>query len=499
MATENNQLKQFIKKSDLASLPVLHNTLQVLKETLEKPSFNYRYLDHILKYDPACMLNLLAYANQEMAGDDDNQINQVEHAAMFLGMDRLEKFINKVTSVNSIKNPSLASKIIQLQYRGVHAAFQAQNFARMLNVSNENEVYTSSLITPLSELLCWHLEPVKAQKVELLVHRKQQPYQQAQQDIFGFTYHELAESLTHHWKIPKLFLQRQQMEQLEDAAKPVKCMYLAEKCSIIAEQGWYFDGMYKHIQLCAQVLHFSEARLARELHKTAVELAHATAEFFPLQSVSAHLALLPGEVPYTQVIEIEAAEKDIQKAPPAEQKQAFKPEPRAANKPKKIPSIHLISASNDFPGLIRTTIDALAETGIFSRTAFMMLSKDKKILQVRGIRGLKDPEFINTLLPIKPANLFTKLLEKPQAVFINQTNYDKFLPIITTSMQKMLKVKEFIAKSVHANKKPIGLFYMDKFSGTDDREDELIDIKEFAEVKKILNLFEKQLGILSKS
>ncbi len=500
MAAENNQLKLFIEKSDIAALPVLHNTLQVLKETLEKPSFNYRYLDTILQYDPACMINLLAYANQEMAADD-NQINQVEHAAMFLGMDRLEKFINKVTSVYSIKNKAIANKMVQLQYRGVHAAFQAQNFARMLNVSNENEVYTSTLITPLSELLCWHLEPVKAQKVELLVHRKQQPYEQAQQEIFGFTYHELAESLTHHWKIPNLFLQRQEMEQLEDAAKPVKCMYLAEKCSIIAEKGWYFDGMYEHISLCSQELHFSEARIARELHKTAVELAHSTAEFFPVQNVSAYLALLPGEVPYTQVIEIatpkkESPKKDTQKAPPAEQKPAFKP--KAEVKPEKIPSIHLISASNDFPGLIRTTIDALAESRIFTRVAFMMLSKDKKILQVRGIRGLKDPQFINTLLPIKPTNLFTKLLEKPQAVFINQTNYDRFLPIITSPMQDMLNVKEFIAKSVHANKKPIGLFYMDKFSGADDRADELIDVKDFAEVKKILNLFEKQLGLLSK-
>ncbi len=497
MAAENNQLKQFIQKSDIAALPVLHNTLQVLKETVEKPSFNYHYLDTILQYDPACMINLLAYANQEMTGDDDNQINQVEHAAMFLGMDRLEKFINKITSIYSIKDRAIANKIVQLQYRGVHAAFQAQNFARMLNVSNENEVYTSTLITPLSELLCWHLEPIKAQKVELLVHRKQQPYEQAQQEIFGFTYHELAESLTHHWKIPNLFLQRQEMEQLEDTAKPVKCMYLSEKCSIIAEKGWYFDDMYKHIRLCSQELHFSEARIAQELHKTAVELAHSTAEFFPVQNVSAHLALLPGEVSYTQVIEIDAPKKDTQKAPPAEQKPAFKP--KAEDKPEKIPSIHLISASDDFPGLIRTTIDALAESRIFTRVVFMMLSKDKKNLQVRGIRGLKDPQFINTLLPIKPTNLFTKLLEKPQAVLINQANYDKFLPIITTPMQDMLKVKEFIARSVHANKKPIGLFYMDKFSGAEDRADKLIDVKDFAEVKKILNLFEKQLGILSKS
>ena len=494
MASDNNQLKQFIHKSDIAALPVLHNTLQVLKETLEKPSFNYRYLDSILQYDPACMINLLAYANQEMADDADNQISQVEHAAMFLGMDRLEKFINKISSVYSIKNKAVASKITQLQYRGVHAAFQARNFSRMLNVSSENEVYTSSLITPLSELLCWNIEPENAQKVELLIHHKNMDYEQAQTKVFGFSYHELAEALTHHWKIPNLFMQRQEMEQLEDAAKPIKCMYLAEKCSIIAEKGWYFNGMYEHIKLCAEELHFGEARIAQELHKTAVELAHSTRDFFPLQNVSAYLALLPGEVPYTQVIEIEQSQKAPASVKAKPQSSTIKPD--ATVKPGKIPSINLISAANDLPILLRTTIDALAETHLFSRVAFMMLSKDKKILQVRGLRGYKENNFISTLLPVKPVNLFTKLLEKPQAVFINEANYEKFLPLITNPMQNMLKVREFIAKSVHTNKKPIGLFYMDKHPVSDKPQAEAIDIKDFSEVKKILNLFEKQLEVL---
>ncbi len=491
---ENSQLNQFIQKADIAALPVLHNTLQVLKETLEKPSFNYRYLDSILQYDPACMINLLAYANQEMDNDSDNQISQVEHAAMFLGMDRLEKFIHKITSIYSIKNKNIANKIIELQYRGVHAAFQARNFAYMLNVSSVEEVYTSTLITPLSELLCWNQEPVKAQQVELLIHNNQMDYETAQKQIFGFSYHELAEALTHHWKIPNLFLQRQEMDELEDAPKAIKCMYLAEKCSIIAEKGWYYDAMYKHLKLCADELHYSKARIAQELHKTAVDLAYSTEAFFPVQNVSAYLALLPGAVPYTQVIKIETEKKAPQISQKPGQPAAT---PTPGQKAEKIPAIRLISASNDFPGLIRVTIDALAETHIFTRVAFMMLSKDKKILQVRGLKGHKDKHFISTLLPMKPVNLFSKLLEKPQAVFINQANYEKFSPIINKPMQQMLKVREFIAKSVHVNKKPIGLFYLDKHPVSDEQEAKAIDIKEFTEVKNILNMFEKQLKIIS--
>ena len=206
---ENNQLSQFVQKSDIAALPVLPNTLQTLKAALEKPSFNYRNLDNILQFDPACMINLLSYANLEINKDFDKQISQVEHAAMFLGMDKLEKFIDRITSVYSIKDKNVADKLVRLQHRGVHAAFQAQNFATLVNASASEEVYTSALITPLSELICWHIEPVKAQKVELLIHKKGLDYEEAQRQVFGFSYHELAEILTHQWKIPNLFLQRQ--------------------------------------------------------------------------------------------------------------------------------------------------------------------------------------------------------------------------------------------------------------------------------------------------
>lgn len=223
---ENSQLNRFINKADTAALPVLPHTLQALKAALEKPSFNYRHLDNILQYDPACMINLLAYANQEINKDFDKEISQVEHAAMFLGMERLEKFIGNITSLYSVSNKKVADKLARLQHRGVHAAFQAQNFAQLIKNSSLSEIYTSTLVTPISELICWHIDPLKAQKVELLVFKENLNYEQAQRDIFGFSYHELAEALTHHWHIPSLFLQRQEMHELDEASHSVKCLYL---------------------------------------------------------------------------------------------------------------------------------------------------------------------------------------------------------------------------------------------------------------------------------
>ena len=491
---ENNQLSQFVQKSDIAALPVLPNTLQTLKAALEKPSFNYRSLDSILQFDPACMINLLSYANLEINKDFDKQISQVEHAAMFLGMDKLEKFIDRITSVYSIKDKNVADKLVRLQHRGVHAAFQARNFATLVNASASEEVYTSALITPLSELICWHIEPVKAQKVELLIHKKGLDYEEAQRQVFGFSYHELAEALTHHWKIPNLFLQRQEMENLEAASKPVTCIYLAEKCSIIAEKGWYYEPMYEHLQLCASHLHYSEGRIARELHSTLAAMAQKCTEFFPTQSVASYLALLPGEVPYTQVIDIAPKKKAVAVKPAPEPE---KPQKQPEVSRPQLNSINLINTANDFPGLIRITMDALFETKSFSRVAFMMLSKDKKTLQVRSLRGLNNKQFTETVLSVQPTNLFTRLLEKPQSVFINSSNHNKFAPLISQSMQDMLSMQEFMARSVHVKSKPIGLFYMDKHPLNDDSETESLAIEDFNAMKKICALFDKQLASIN--
>ncbi len=527
---ENSQLNSLINKLEIAALPVLHNTLQVLKAALEKPSFNYRHLDAILQYDPACMINLLAYANQEINKDFDKEISQVEHAAMFLGMERLEKFIGKITSIYTIKNKKIADKIISLQHRGVHAAFQAQNFAHLINDSLVNEIYTSTLVSPLSELVCWHLEPVKAQKVELLIHKDNKNHEQAQREIFGFSYRELAEALTQQWKIPSLFLQRQEMDNLEDASKAVKCMYLAEKCSIFAEKGWYYDAMYEHISQCANNFRYSEGRIARELHKSAVHMAHSCSEFFPLQAVSSYLALLPGEVPYTQVIDIEIRKaapqqvQQVQQDTPADNaahevisqqpdKQLQKPVPTPEQA--RVASTRLINSANDLPGLIRISLNALYESKAFTRVAFIMLSKDKKYLQVRSIRGYQSKVFTESSIQMQPANLFSQLLAKPQSVLINQLNYQKFAPIINQPMKGILNVQEFIAKSIHVKGKPIGLFYMDKHplkeegsrqaEGSERAEGselaegsrQTMDVEDFNEMKKICALFDKQLQKIS--
>lgn len=490
---ENSPLKQFIHKADIAALPVLPYTLQALKTALEKPSFSYRHLDNILQFDPACMINLLAYANQEITDGSDIEISQVEHAAMFLGMERLEKFIDRITSLHSVRNKKIADKLARLLHRGVHAAFQAQNFARLLNDSAIDEIYTSTLVTPISELICWHLEPLKAQKVELLVYKKGLDYEQSQREIFGFSYHELAETLTHQWKIPHLFLQRQEMQDLESASKAIKCMYLAEKCSIIAEQGWYYETMYEQINLCSQELHYSEGRIAQELHATAVYMAYNASEFFPVQATSAYLALLPGKVPYSQILSVE--EKGAKKS-------VSQTKSTAAIAAPEVPSINRIHTSNDFPSLIKLTVDALYESKAFSRVAFMMLSKDKKHLQIRSLRGYKNKKFVETTIDMQPANLFSKLLNKPQTIFINQLNYEKFSPVINTAMQEMLDVKEFIAKSVHVKDKAIGLFYMDKhpLEPANDAQTvsaENMAVEDFNEMKKIATLFDKQLKIIT--
>jgi len=490
-STINTQLSQFIDRSDIAALPVLHNTLQELKETLAKPSFSYHQLDAILQYDPACMINLLSYANKEINQDFDKQISKVEHAAMFLGMDRLEKFINSITSVYSIKNKKVAKKIDKLQYRGIHAAFQARNLATLINNSAIDEIYTSALISPISELICWFLEPVKAQKVELLIHKEKADYAQAQMEIFGFSYHELAQALTLHWNIPSLFLQRQEVSSIEDMSKPVRCIYIAEKCSLYAEKGWYYDAMYEHITACSESLHYSPGRIAQNFHKTAVDLAHASKKFFKIQSISSYLALLPGEVPYTQVIEIEEKKKPVEAAP--HKYIVDKAEPI------KIKSINQIKTVNDFPGLIRVTTDALYETNAFSRVAFIMVSMDKKFLQVRSLRGEKDMNFIETKLAVNPAHLFSKLLVKSQFILINSQNYQKFSPIITQNMQNMLASKEFAARSVHNKKKAIGVFYIDNYkadSQLDSHKKDTISTEDIMKIKAIFKLFDKQLAII---
>jgi hypothetical protein len=68
--------------------------------------------------------------------------------------------------------------------------------------------------------------------------------------------------------------------------------------------------------------------------------------------------------------------------------------------------------------------------------------------------------------------LFSRLMEKAQGIWFNETNRRALEPIIPEKVWELIGRGDFFAMSVLVNGKPVGLFYADRKHGKSELDEE---------------------------
>jgi hypothetical protein len=96
------------------------------------------------------------------------------------------------------------------------------------------------------------------------------------------------------------------------------------------------------------------------------------------------------------------------------------------------------------------------------RVLFALLTPDRKNLKVRFILGGNKADAIRRFTAeLTGKNLFSLLMQKPQAVCITQENQAKYLPLIPKTERTSLITDNLMAMSLFVKNKPVGLFIAD--------------------------------------
>lgn len=96
------------------------------------------------------------------------------------------------------------------------------------------------------------------------------------------------------------------------------------------------------------------------------------------------------------------------------------------------------------------------------RLLFAMLTSDRKALQARFTLGWeKDSKLRHFSLPLEPRNLFGVLLTKPQGLWLNDENRERYLPLFPASLHDTIDTRGFFVSSLYVRNKPIGFLYGD--------------------------------------
>lgn len=521
-------------------LPVFSFTVKAFRAAMSAPVINWKDIGKIILKDPGLVLQTIQLLKSGSRRANSLEVTDMSQAVMLMGMDRVKNLLVGLPVLEQTLSEKSQNGYTRAVNRALHAAFQARNWSQWRNDFAPEEVYIATLLHCIPELALWVSEPDKMHELRRCVYKEGMSPDEAHHIGLGQSLQHYGRQVTSDLHLPGFV---HDVLRPENAALPrVQGVLLAVQLANSVEFGWYRDEVTQLLSEIAAYLHKSEDETVRIVHQNALHVAHES-PFCDATSLTVNsavrqaaslLALIPsdddglvleefpdqpnksvkvevssekgttvrpaGEVIIPDEVESKRPAGSVtivsnQKQPaPANDTHASRSvasghvvclSPQPASFARAVKELEAGMGKLDDSQVIRIAVHGMHEGIGMHRVVFAAQTSRHPHLEARCMAGSdNDPVFNRFQIRLDKINLFSRLLEKPSGVWINDENRAKYWQGVPDEFKVLVKVNSFCALSVFAGGKPVGLFYADRFS-----EDCKID-------KQAFTLF-RHLGLLT--
>ena len=452
----NEALADWVQKLDRHCLPSLQKNTEAMHELCAGGDPDTDELVALIESDPGLTLRLMRYTNNLHHKHLRNEITTARHALMMLGMGHFPEVLRDLELVEELPEQSRL-RLLQHYSQALHAGWQMRDIARLTKEMTPDELYLAAMLHNLGGILLDLHAPQEMARVRELMHQKQMEADEAEYVVFNFTADQLTLELARLWKLPTILLDSLHGENARH--KRVLGVMLAAQLAEAAEQGWYSHTFQTLLEPLADLLLSDLASVATLLHQNAAAAARATAYLGVWHPAIALLHPTPLHeeecgAPYIETDTLAEMDEDADFC-------------LAPQRPVLLKVLRCL-ASHEQESLLLRDVLALTMEGMhdglgLNRVMFAMLTPDKGQLKARRVLGSdNDPLFNGFSVDLNYHNLFERLLDKPQSLWLNDTNRHKFLPLVPVNTQKLLRSDNFFVMSLFIRHKPVGVFFADR-------------------------------------
>jgi HD-like signal output (HDOD) protein len=445
----NTQLKNWLKKAEQQPVPVLAHSIETLATLTRQDELPMAELVEAVEQDPGLTVQVLRMCNARGRRGLSTEVSSVQQALMLLGTQQLSRLPHSLPSVDRIETQA-REQLLRTFCRAYHAAAQATEWANWRRDMVPDEVFAATLLHFLGEMMLAHYAPEKLLEIFALRREKHIASEEAQYLVLGFTLDQLSLAIARQWSLPTLV---QEALQPENAQHPrAYGIMLAVQLARGAAIDWYNDKTRKIQEQAAEWLDMPLDDVIRASHKTAVRVARLTSYYNVLQSAA---LLIAGHRTTNTVTQPDAVTDDaaaICLTPQINQLKEALAELQAA-----------VNNGQPLETLMHIGLQGMHDGIGLNRVVFAKLDRDNNALVGRVIIGAEnDPLFNRFHIRLDRPHLFSRLMDKTQAVCINDDNRKKYWPMVPTEFQKLVGTNSFMAMSLVIGQKPVGLFYADR-------------------------------------
>lgn len=405
--------------------------------------------------DPGAVLELLRRANGYRQGHLGSPVGTIESAAMMLGVEQMRTLPETLPGLDVLRADDIERGYLQLASRAYHAGIQAYRWALRRGDLVPKEAFLAAMLHDVGELmLSLHGGARQLHKIRVLQQTERMPADEAQYVVLGFSLEQLSHALALRWRLPELVTHSLEADHAQQPR--VLGVMLAAQLARLAEFGWYGEELDECLDNAAAWLEMPVAALTAEVHGNAVEAARDLVHF-GVWPAARRLPMLPGD-------ELPEDGGSGDGAPEAGAPVHFCLMPQPAAYDEVVAQLQdFVPGELNFHDLMPAVMRGLHDGLGLNRVVFAILNRDRSALQARYLAGTdNDPGFSRFRVELHTPHLFSKLLEREQALWLNEGNRAKLWSLVPEALRRLIHTDTFFAASVVVEGKPIGVFYADR-------------------------------------
>ncbi len=445
----------WVHKLDKSCLPALQANIEQLRQFAASDKADIGEMADLIETDPGLTLRLLRYINSLSHKHLRSEISTVRHALMMLGVNHVQKFSDDIPTLESL-DQAAQQRLRKHFNSSFHAAYQARDWGRLNRDSVADELYTGAMLHNLGAMLMDLNAPEEMDRVREIVQQTQKKAEEAEYVVFGFSLDQLTLELANHWRLPSILIDALQSENAQH--NRVLSVMLAAQLARQVEHGWYTLATNHLLEQIADTMMSDVASVATLVHKNAVEAARLS-EQFKVPHPAATLLYPPAYTEEDTTTPIADVVHSVEKTDESEL--CLMPQKQVLLRVMK--ALAQTTAEIPLKDIIALALEGMHEGLGLNRCVFTMLTPDKSQLKARSIRGSdNDPHFNRFAVDMSNHNLFARLMEKPQSLWLNDDNRGKFFPLIPIQFHKLTHNEHFFVMSLFVRNKAVGMFYADR-------------------------------------
>jgi len=453
---ENNNINKWLELAVNQPVPVLKHTIKELRTLCRKEEIPLKEITHVVERDPGLVVHILRSSNNRPKGRLASEITHVNQAFRLMGTDQLTKLPDALPAVGDVCEGDAKVRLLETFNRAYHAARFATDWAAIRRDMTPDEVFAAAQLHFMGEMILAIHAPELLAKITQLRINDNLASEEAQYIVLGFTFNELTQKIAAKLNFPELVTEALSAENAK-FPRAYGIMLGVQLARNITHEGWYSSQTYEIQEQIAEWMDISVDEVIARTHIIAAEVAREVPQYDT--EPAARLLPLIREIPPEISEEQESTSKEHAAICLIPQLSLLRDAVQMMTKfsPKNITSDefiqHVVSAMHDGIGL--------------NRVVFSLYNDEERLLQGNVFKGAEnDPVFNRFTIELGDNNIFSHLIEKPQAVLLNESSRAKFWPLVTSDFQKLINTNSFVAMSIFVKNEPYGLFYADRHTST---------------------------------